>query len=96
MPLVNGSIQAKRGVYAAFRKHLNTELADAPRWQDKGKTLREQRTRGYGDYLFFQDRFMFDEALERALLGLDFPGFDRRQWLVPPSAENQPSKVREN
>ena len=85
MPLVNGSIPAKRGVYAAFRRHLNEQYADAPKWRNKGEVLWEQRTRGYGDYLYFQDRPMFDEALWRALQGRDFPGFDWRQWLVPPN-----------
>lgn len=85
MPLVNGEIQAKRGVYAAFRRHLNKRLADAPRFRNKGEVLREQRTRGYGDYLYFQDRPMFEEALWRALQGRDFPEFDWRRWIEPPN-----------
>ena len=50
MPLVNGSIPAKRGVYAAFRRHLNEQYADAPKWRNKGEVLWEQRTRGYGGF----------------------------------------------
>lgn len=86
MPIVNGSIPAKRGVYAAFRKHLNRQFADAPKFRNKGRELWEQRTRGYGDYLYFQDRPMFEEALWRALQGRDFQGFDRMRWLAPAQA----------
>ena len=86
MPLVNQSIEAKRGVYAAFRTHLNREFADAPKYRNKGEVLWEQRTRGYGDYLYYQDRPMFEEALWRALQGRDFPGFDWKRWLVQPNA----------
>lgn len=82
MPTVNGCIPAKRGVFAAFRKYLNEHFADAPKHRNKGAVLYEQRTRGYGDYLYFQDRDKFEVELERALKGLDFPGFDAEPWLV--------------
>lgn len=75
--LVNGSILAKRGVFAAFRKHLNELHKDSPLYRNRRWN---QRVRGYGDYLFAQDRPMFDEALWRALQGRDFPGFDWNQW----------------
>jgi len=77
--LVNQSIEAKRGVFAAFRKHLNELHANSPKYRNWGW---HQESRGYGDYLFFQDRPMFDEALWRALQGRDFPGFDYKRWLA--------------
>lgn len=80
--MVNGKIPAKRGVYAAFRRHLNEQFADGPKHRNKGAVLYEQRARGYGDYLFLQDRAKFDVELCRALEGLDFPAFDRMAWLV--------------
>jgi hypothetical protein len=80
--MVNGKIPAKRGVYSAFRQHLNEQFAGWPKHRNKGDVLYEQRTRGYGDYLYFQDRAKFDVELCRALEGLDFPGFDRRRWLA--------------
>lgn len=84
--MVNGKIPAKRGVYSAFRQHLNEQFAGWPKHRNKGDVLYEQRTRGYGDYLYFQDRAKFDVELCRALEGLDFPEFDRMPWLVPAPA----------
>lgn len=77
--LVNGSIAAKRGVYAAFRKHLNELYAEQPNYKNH---VWHQETRKYGDYLYHQDRAMFDEALWRALQGRDFPGFNHKKWLT--------------
>ena len=78
--LVNGSILAKRGVFAAFRKYLNERFANEPNWTNRTAGM-HQETRGYGDYVFFQDRGYFDEALWRAMQGRDFPGFDHTKWL---------------
>jgi hypothetical protein len=80
--LVNGSIEAKRGVYAAFRVYVNDRYKDSPRYRNKGEVLWEQRTRGYGDYLYYQDRPMFEEWLWRALQGRDCDGFDWQAWLI--------------
>lgn len=83
--LVNGSIEAKRGVYAAFRAYVNKLHKDSPRYRNKGEVLWEQRTRAYGDYLYHQDRPIFDEWLWRALQGRDCEGFDWQEWLVKPA-----------
>ena len=80
--LVNGEIEARRGVFAAFRAYLNDLHRDSPRYRNQGQVLWEQRSRGYGDYLYYQDRAMFDEALWRALQGRDFDGFDWARWVV--------------
>ena len=78
--LVNGTLKAKRGVFAAFRKYLNETYAGEPKWANRTAGL-HQETRGYGDYVYFQDRDYFDEALWRAMQGRDFPGFDWHRWL---------------
>ena len=72
-------IEARRGVLAAFRHYLNERHRDAPRYCNRRW---RQKSRAYGDYLYHQDRPMFDEALWRALQGRDFPGFDAKPWLV--------------
>ncbi len=82
MVLVNGSIAARRGVFAAFRAYLNEKHAGSEKYRHE---VWHQESRGYGDYLYYQDRPMFDEALWRALQGRDFPGFDWRAWLVTPN-----------
>lgn len=82
--LVNGEITAKRGVFAAFRSYLNEHYKDSPKHRNH---VWHQETRGYGDYLYHQDRQMFDEALWRAMQGRDFYGFDWRKWLVTPNVK---------
>ena len=80
--LVNGSIGAKRGVYAAFREYLNNRHEHDPKYKNKGQVLWQQRVRGYGDYLYFQDRPIFEEWLWRALQGRDCDGFEWKAWLA--------------
>ncbi len=75
--LVNGSIVAKRGVFAAFRRYLNEQFKDSPKHRCNEF---HQETRGYGDYLYHQDRDMFNEYLWRAMQGRDCPGFDWQRW----------------
>lgn len=47
-----------------FREYLNAKYADQ-KWSN-GKRI-GQRVRGYGDYLYSQDKVMFDLAYERFL-----------------------------
>lgn len=50
----------KRGTIKAFREYLNTKFAGSePHWHGGFR----QRTRGYGDYLYHQDRAKFDWEL---------------------------------
>lgn len=73
--------RAKRGAVKAFREYLNKQFADSPKWRNYKF---HQKTRGYGDYLYFQDRDMFENDLGRAMEGSsEFPGWDRDRWLKP-------------
>ena len=78
MVLVNGEIKAKRGVYKAFREHLNAASVGI-QWRAGDRNQFGNRTRKYGDWLYFQDREMFDVNLQLALAG-EFPGFDSEKW----------------
>jgi hypothetical protein len=94
--LVNGCIPAKRGVYAAFRRWINATYGSAElirgveigKWRAGIHGQYGNRTRLYGDWLYHQDRAMFDEWLWRALQGRDCDGFDWNAWLAAtPEAE---------
>lgn len=63
--VVNGGLQAKRGVFAAL-----------------GATSTSATKTARSDYLYFQDRAMFDEHLWRALQGRDCEGFDWQAWVA--------------
>jgi hypothetical protein len=70
--------RAKRGARKAFRQFLNT--------LGRGKTHRngryQQRTRSYGDYLYFQDREKFEVEFAEAMSGnYTARGFDRASWV---------------
>lgn len=53
----------KKGTIKAYREYLNEKHKDT-----KHKNFQyQQRKRGYGDYLYHQDRAMFDENLQAAL-----------------------------
>ena len=80
----------RRGVIKAFRDYLNKAY---PKYGDKGQDNRHhnnqfhQDTRSYGDYLYFQDRSMFDNLLTEAMRGAEvkpgeprYPGWDRNYW----------------
>ena len=56
----------KRGTIKKFREYLNEKFKDSRKWKNYRY---HQRTRGYGDYLYFQDRSMFDANLEEVLSG---------------------------
>lgn len=71
----------KRGTIKAFREHLNrtcagTELHQHGRFR--------QKTRGYGDYLYHQDREKFDVELAEWLTAYQVNfidvGRDKRSW----------------
>lgn len=82
-------IEAKHGVCKAFREFINAKYTDqnmtgagAGKWRMGNRNQYGNRTRSYGDWLFYQDRDMFNEWLWRALQGRDCEGFDWKQWLV--------------
>ena len=55
--------EIKRGTFKKFRDYLNSKHPDY-----KHKNFQyHQETRLYGDYLYFQDRAMFDACLDEAL-----------------------------
>ncbi len=59
MPTQNLTVKVKRGGNKAFREYLNTLYPELKyrNW------AYGNRTRWYGDYLFAQDRAMFDENI---------------------------------
>ncbi len=64
----------KRGMIKRFREYLNMKCV--------GNTLHRhnkyhQVSRGYGDYLYFQDRAMFNVELSYALEGKDHKDFQK-------------------
>ncbi len=79
--MVNGRIAAKRGIYKAFREHLNATYPEIV-WRAGARGQYGNRTREYGDWLFFQDRPMFDELLWRTLQGCGEEGFNSNKWIV--------------
>ncbi len=88
--LVNGYVPAKRGVYKAFREFLNEEFKDSTfggagqpgKWRCGDRNQYGNRVRQYGDWLYFQDRPMFDELLDRAIRGKapEVEKFDAKKW----------------
>ena len=73
----------KRGAVKAFREYLNRTCVEKI---DQGRNSRGQvyvrRTRGYGDYLYSQDREMFDFELHEALYAGASKDFNARNWLL--------------
>lgn len=62
-----------RGTIKAFREYLNSKFA--------GGTMHKheryhQVKRGYGDYLYYQDRAKFDVELADALAGVEHRDFN--------------------
>ena len=51
-----------RGTYKAFRKYLN-KLDSTENYKPWKNGAFRQQSREYGDYLYFQDRAMFDNEL---------------------------------
>ena len=66
----------KRGTIKSFREYMNRKFADSPNWKNYAY---HQRTRGYGDYLYNQDRAMFDVCLHDALAGAP----EYKDWSKP-------------
>lgn len=64
----------KRGTIKAFREYLNAKFADSANWKNYQF---QQRSRGYGDYLYYQDRAKFDVELADALAGTEHQDFKR-------------------
>lgn len=73
----------KRGTIKAFREYLNAKFAGSAKHHNHCNDRRfEQKTRGYGDYLYFQDREKFDVELADALAGHEgYEDFDRSQYV---------------
>jgi hypothetical protein len=68
----------KRGARKAFREFLNVTYRDS---QKHRHNLYHQRTREYGDYLYSQDRDMFNVEFYLAMEG-KCPGFDHTKWVA--------------
>lgn len=62
----------KRGTIKAFREYLNKKYAGSDPHKHEQY---HQRTRGYGDYLYHQDRWKFDVELGEALNGTGYEDF---------------------
>lgn len=80
----------RRGAIKAFRAYLNNSF---PMVGDDGCDNRyrcnrfHQAKRQYGDYLYFQDRDMFNNLLSEAMRGAEirpgdprYPGWDQYYW----------------
>jgi hypothetical protein len=69
----------KRGLIKSFREYLNAKFAGSNhRHNAGGRHHYEQKTRGYGDYLYHQDRAKFDVELADALAGTE-----HKDWRKP-------------
>jgi hypothetical protein len=64
----------KKGQMKAFREYLNSRFSPSEgRWRNNKFV---QRKRLYGDYLYYQDRALFDECLKQANAGSkDYPNW---------------------
>lgn len=62
----------KRGTIKAFREYLNAKFAGSANHRHESF---HQRSRGYGDYLYSQDRAKFDVELADALAGREHIDF---------------------
>lgn len=63
-----------RGTIKSFREYLNKKFAGT----DPHKHERyHQQTRGYGDYLYHQDRYKFNVELGEALSGESYTDWVR-------------------
>jgi len=59
-------MKVKRGAIKILREYLNEKFKNSPNWKHNQY---HQVKRGYGDYLYFQDRGMFNAILEEILEG---------------------------
>lgn len=71
-------VRCKRGARKAFREHLNVAFRNGPKHRHNRY---HQKTREYGDYLYSQDRDMFNVEFELAMDG-KCPGFDHTKWVA--------------
>jgi len=69
------STPPRRGTIKSFREHLNAKYADGTLQRHRHF---HQSTRGYGDYLYHQDRDKFDFELMEAIAGND-----HEDWIKP-------------
>lgn len=58
----------KRGLIKSFREYLNAKYAGG---ENHKHEQFHQKSRGYGDYLYHQDRAKFDYEMGEALAGRD-------------------------
>lgn len=63
-----------RGTIKSFREYLNAKFAGSDPHQHERF---HQRSRGYGDYLYHQDRYKFDVELADALAGQGYTDWQR-------------------
>lgn len=63
---MNASTKPPRGAIKAFREYLNAKHADGVKHKHGSY---HQKKRGYGDYIYNQDRERFDVELAQALNG---------------------------
>lgn len=56
----------KKGTIKKFRNYLNKKYINTPLWKHNQF---HQLKRGYGDYLYFQDKIMFNVVLSEVLQG---------------------------
>lgn len=66
--LTSNQVVVKRGAIKAFREHLNRQYAGS---ENHRHERFQQRTRGYGDYLYRQDREKFNVELAEWLTKTD-------------------------
>lgn len=82
-------VQAKRGARKAFREWLNATYGTDAEYRN-GRY--RQRTRPYGDYVYAQDREMFEHEFAEAMRG-KCPGFNPSPWIeVESSSDDEGAK----
>lgn len=64
-----------RGTIKSFREYLNAKFSDSAKHRNNAY---RQKTRPYGDYLYYQDRDLFNFELDAAL-----DGDDHKDWKRP-------------
>lgn len=81
-----------RGTIKSFREYLNAACAEGPKFRERRF---HQETRAYGDYLYAQDRDMFDVLLAEALADASkFPDWVRPGPTNATSTRNRSSSPK--
>lgn len=80
-------IKCRRGVFKAFRDYLNvtyppSRIVDGQVRDNRHRCNQfHQDTRLYGDYLYHQDRVMFDNLLHEAMTGTRIPEWNGTDYI---------------